>query len=75
MDALQHVESLAEAHYGYSQLLDICDFLGDKQRLYAHMRNLSGDMHSGVGSMITFVFTRCNTQQCAASPFCPSSMP
>lgn len=53
---MQRVESLAEAHYGYAQLVEIADFLEDKTRLVRHMHSLTGDARVGIEPMATFVF-------------------
>ncbi|KAK9808624.1 hypothetical protein WJX72_000762 [[Myrmecia] bisecta] len=57
---LQRVESLAEAHRGYSQLFDVCAYLEDAERLYGHMAALTGAT-AGTGfhqSAADYVFER-----------------
>lgn len=53
---LQHVESLAIAHSGYAILYDVCDFTGDRSRLYHLMSTMTAD-HDQC-SMTTYVFER-----------------
>ena len=59
---LRNVESLAEAHCGYSQLFDIAEFRGEPQRLHAHMNNLApgpGDSTAlGSATLAAYVFAR-----------------
>ena len=60
---IESVAAVAEAHFGYAELFEICDTAGGVPRLHHYMRTLLGAQEDGEESFAHFVYQKLAIEQ------------